>query len=457
MSARCRKCKNPLSRDNRTELCGPCTVAARTTPSPIRLGRGFWTRPDIRAALAAQDWRSVLIEVQAGTGASQAAIAEAAGVSQAQISRLCNGRRTDPTYHHIMTILTRLGMNPPFQATADISDLAPVDRAGASPSGPLDKAIQNPLDPPRPERHPFAEEVRELTLSPADPDVIAGLHAILTAYIRADAMLGPALLLEAASAHLATVEQVCARTRGADRTAALLLATEWIEFVGWLHQDTGDFARAAALTSRALDCALQLQDPRVTAYVLMRKSAIATDAGDARTGLGLADAALAMSGDLTPRLRAVILRQRLRTLHAVADRDAERAADRDAERALAEAEAGDGQSEDDRAGYCTPAYIKMEIGASLLAAGRPQAALPLLESHRSHGFDPAQARDHALGLARLATAQAATGSPDQAHRTAAEALRAAVPITSARLAAQLTALTAAFTPHHHPSPPPFPS
>ena len=48
----------------------------------------------------------------------------------------------------------------------------------------------------------------------------------------------------------------------------------------------------------------------MVSYVLMRKSNIATDAGQPGHGLGLANAALKQHQQLTPRLRAVALRQR---------------------------------------------------------------------------------------------------------------------------------------------------
>ncbi len=63
-------------------------------------------------------------------------------------------------------------------------------------------------------------------------------------------------------------------------------------------------------TNRALDYALELGDQRVIAYTLMRKAMISTESGNPAQGLGIANSALERGDALTPRLRAVILRQR---------------------------------------------------------------------------------------------------------------------------------------------------
>jgi len=118
-------------------------------------------------------------------------------------------------------------------------------------------------------------------------------------------------------------------------------------------------------TDRALDYALELRDKRVVAYTLMRKAMIATESGNPAQGLGIANSALEYKGALTPRLRAVILRQRSysnATLGEVI------ASARDSDEAVIEAVAGENQGELDRAPYCTPTYAAMEAGGSWVNA-----------------------------------------------------------------------------------------
>ena len=83
---------------------------------------------------------------------------------------------------------------------------------------------------------------------------------------------------------------------------------------------------------------------------------------------------------LTPRLRAVILRQRSYSNAALGEVIASA---RDADEAVIEAVAGENQDEEDRAPYCTPTYAAMEAGASWVLLGHPKTALPILEKSRS--------------------------------------------------------------------------
>jgi tetratricopeptide (TPR) repeat protein len=151
----------------------------------------------------------------------------------------------------------------------------------------------------------------------------------------------------------------------------------------------------------------------------------------------MASAALAHQEALTPRLRAVILRQRAQASAALREPDA---AFRDADAAVDEAVAGVSQGEDDRAPYCSPVYAAMEAGAVRLRLGAPAAALTFLERSLSQWSDGSQARDHALFLARRAAAYAAMGERDQARAAAEDALTAAAGLASCRVTGQLAGL-----------------
>jgi tetratricopeptide (TPR) repeat protein len=266
---------------------------------------------------------------------------------------------------------------------------------------------------------------------------ITALGEILPGYIRADRLVGSAALLLPLRGHIATVERACEVARGQDRADALALASRFIEFCGWAHQDAGELDHAMQCTSKALDYAVELGDQRTIAYTLMRKASIATEAGMPGHGAGMASAALVRSDALTPRLRAVILRQRAQASAALREPDA---AFRDADAAVDEAVAGVSQGEDDRAPYCSPVYAVMEAGAVRLRLGNPEAALAVLERSLSQWSDRSQARDHALFLARRAAAYAAMGERDQARAAAEDALTAAAGLASHRVTGQLAGL-----------------
>jgi transcriptional regulator with XRE-family HTH domain len=267
--------------------------------------------------------------------------------------------------------------------------------------------------------------------------VIAALGEILPGYIQADRLVGSAALLLPVRGHITTVERACEVAMGQDRADVLSFASRFIEFCGWAHQDAGELGHAMRWTSKALDYALELGDQRIIAYTLMRKASIATEAGMPGHGVGMASAALARRDALTPRLRAVILRQRAQASAALGESDA---ASRDADAAVDEAVAGASQGEDDRAPYCSPVYAAMEAGAVRLRLGKPADALAVLERSVPQWSDARQPRDHALFLTRLAEAHAAVGDRDQARAATEDALTAAAGLASRRVAGQLAGL-----------------
>jgi tetratricopeptide (TPR) repeat protein len=166
----------------------------------------------------------------------------------------------------------------------------------------------------------------------------------------------------------------------------------------------------------------------------MRKALIATEAGNPAQGLGIADSALKYKDALTPRLRAVILRQRSYSNAALGE---VLASARDSDAAVIEAIAGEQQGEADRAPYCTPAYVAMEAGASWVLLGHARTALPILEKSRAEWLDHSQVRDYALCVSRLATAYADAGDLEQACAAAAEAMVLAQGLGSRRVAGQI--------------------
>lgn len=270
--------------------------------------------------------------------------------------------------------------------------------------------------------------------------VITALREVQQGYLRADQMIGGLSVSGAVRTQIPLIEKACEVTRGADRADALRFACRFMEFCGWVHQDAGDISWAMFWTDRALDYAMELDDPRTIAYTLMRKAAIATEAGSPAQGLGITNFALGQADILTPRLRVVILRQRAHA-HAALRETANVA--RDADSALAEAIAGVNQEEEDRATYCSPMYVAMETGQSMVAAGQPANALSALSRSRAEWSDHNQVRDYTLCVSRLATAYAAAGESERACETAEEAISLAQGIGSRRVIGELSTLSGA--------------
>lgn len=149
-----------------------------------------------------------------------------------------------------------------------------------------------------------------------------------------------------------------------------------------------------------LDYAHELGDADVIAYILMRKSNIASESGQPGHALGLASASLAATAHQLSRVKAVALRQVARA-HAMLSEQAdfERAVDE----ALMHANEGDPDDPDNPARYCTPAYVSMEAGLSWLELGHPDRAARIYQRSLDDWPSGSQQRDKGLCLARLAT------------------------------------------------------
>lgn len=278
--------------------------------------------------------------------------------------------------------------------------------------------------------------LRNMSNASAVP-IIAALREVQRGYLAADQLAGALSVSGAISTQIPIVEMACEVTRGPDRSQALDFACRFMEFCGWIYQDAGDLSSAMFWTDRALDYAMELGNQRTISYTLMRKSAIATEVGNPAQGLGIANSALSNSDVLTPRLRAVALRQRA---HAYAALGEITEVARDSDSAIAEAVAGISQEEDDRAPYCSPMYVAMETGQSMVVAGHPKSALEVLARSHSEWSDRTQVRDYVLCVSRLATAYAAAGEVEEACNTAEEAINLAYGIGSRRVIGQLRTL-----------------
>ncbi|GHE30229.1 hypothetical protein GCM10017673_36110 [Streptosporangium violaceochromogenes] len=400
---------------------------------PVVILPEIWQRPEMLTALRNRDIGHLFRLIRRHTGSSQTRIGIAVSLSQGKVSEIMKGTAQVTSFDVIERIANGLHMPDPARLALGLAPRAPSRRDPSPETGPS----QQPPHQPAPPRTDLPTEYLTGLTGASSRPIISGLRHVLTGHIQAEAIMGPPLLIGAVKTQIPVIGQVCRVTRGADRAEALNFASELLEFYGWLHQDLGNFAHAMTWTTRALDYAMELGDQRVISYTLMRKSVIAIESGDYGHGLSLANAALANPGALTPRLRAVVLRTRA-AANAHLGEAAESA--RDSEAAIVEATAGTTQSENDRAPYCTPAYVAMETGATRLLLGEAASAIPIFEASRSQWSQSSQVRDHALLLTRTATAYAMAGERDQACTATEEAVRRMQALRSSRVAGQLKTL-----------------
>jgi transcriptional regulator with XRE-family HTH domain len=277
-----------------------------------------------------------------------------------------------------------------------------------------------------------------------DPEAIRRLRTILLEYARIDNLLGPAHLLDLVALHLNFIGELLTIATGYVRTELLTVGSWYAEFAGWLYQDAGNPQPAAYWTDRALSWIQAADDPLRVSYVLMRKSNQASGLGDAARTLGLAQAALRGQDRLSPRVRALALRQEARG-HALSGDPTGCARALDAARAEAAAPGDHGDDERALTGYCTPSYIDGEVADCWMLLGQPHKAVAIL----GHGLAewPAQyQRDRGLNLARLAVAHAADREPEQACAVAQQAAAIVSNTWSARTTAELRRLPALLAP-----------
>jgi transcriptional regulator with XRE-family HTH domain/tetratricopeptide (TPR) repeat protein len=260
-----------------------------------------------------------------------------------------------------------------------------------------------------------------LAVSPrrVDPEAVGRLGTILTEYAKIDNLLGPAHLLALTSLHLNFISELLTVAAGEARTELLTVGARYAEFTGWLYQDAGNPQAATYWSDRAMGWAQAASNDLMVSYVLMRKSNQASGAGDAPRTLGLARAALRGQDRLSPRARALALRQEARG-HALSG-DATGCA-RALEAAREQVAAPEDHGDEDRVltGYCTSAFIEMEAADCAMLLGQPDQAVATFE--RGLASLPAQyQRDRAVNLARLAVAYAASQEPERACAIAQEA------------------------------------
>lgn len=239
----------------------------------------------------------------------------------------------------------------------------------------------------------------------------------LQQYAITDNLTGPHSLLPIAAQQMTFVEQLLAASRGRTHASLLYVTARFAEFTGWLHQDGGDLRAAMHWSNHALDLAVESGDAHLVSYIRMRKSNIASDARRPDLAIAFARAALQNPVSLTPRLKAVALRQEAHG-HALggAYGACARALDHSFQHA---ADAPDDGA--DIARYCTPSYVEMEAAHCWVELGKPDKALTTLQQGLAD-WQPDFRRDLGLCLARLAVAHAGTRQPDDALTVARHSL-----------------------------------
>ncbi|MGW4720926.1 helix-turn-helix domain-containing protein [Nocardia sp. NPDC004260] len=257
--------------------------------------------------------------------------------------------------------------------------------------------------------------------TPTEAQLAAAMLSTLAGHSVRDQLAGPHDLVGVARNDLTFIDQRLAASRDGSigRRRLQYAAGRYAELLGWLQQDSGDLEAAESWSKIALTHAKATNDVQFHAYVLMRSSNIASDAGKFSNAAYFIDEALLRADTLTSQQRAVLLRQQANVFAARA-RSGERAdvmACVDALTRAAEAAAEPAEDPDDLAGYCSPAYVAMEAAQCWIELGHPEEALVISEQRMSD-WSAYGRRDLGMGLARLSNAHAGVGSWSEAVEVA---------------------------------------
>jgi tetratricopeptide (TPR) repeat protein len=283
---------------------------------------------------------------------------------------------------------------------------------------------------------------QRIALALFDAESAQYFGSLLIEHLRAENLKGPWIAVGLVQNQVTTLASAAREARGTTRRAVIEVAARYHEFYGWLLQDIGQCDSAMIATDRARDLAAELDDQRLNAYLLMRKSNIASDAFDPALAFGLANAALREGQRcLSPKLRAVLLRQQAHAHAGLGDANA---------CASALSDAFDAASRDDSdgmglAGYCTTEYVAMEAGTCWSQLGEPEKAVSAFEQV-STAWDPAYRRDRGLFLARQAVARAGVEDVERAYRAGMEATVIAAATRSGRTIKELQKLRTRLAP-----------
>ncbi len=490
----CTRCGHRLAVDNPRPLCSPCQSAAVDAQArPPAVPPEFWALDQMRDALATWHMGRVIFAYRNhpyhSHTLSQELVGTWLGLTQAQLSRIENGRAPEELtklirYSQILGIpgellwfdlpgaprtRTPIETEPPILMPVVLGGrevMIPVDaeaakaagldgmigtlavRAGATPGLAVGPAASAERQTAR--VLPFAglDEMRHLAAALEDAHRYLD-HSVVGFFARQfgrckadDGHAGPLRVLPMVLGILGAVQQHARDVQPDVRRALLAIGADGAEFAGWLYRDLHDPDSATYWYDRGTEWAQEACDLPMQGYILLRKSQMAYTERDAVRVLTLAQAAHHGPWRLPPRVRAEVIQQEARGLAmtgepiAVVERKLS-----DAQTLLAAADDGDasplGAQYDERTWLLRSASCYIE-------AGKPREAAALYGDVLASGV--LARRDEGYYRARRAVACALGGEPDEAAQEGLDALRLAASTNSQRTTREVARVVAILAP-----------
>jgi len=273
----------------------------------------------------------------------------------------------------------------------------------------------------------------------ADPTPIEHLEQLRRVLVDSDNLLGPGSVLPAVHSQIQLIGQLRTGRAGADRRALLAMQAQYAEFAGWLHQDARDFQGARFWLDRALEWSHAATDHELATYVIVRKSQLAGDMGDAGDAIDLAAAASNMAAKGS-RLQATAATYGAHG-HALTGDQATALRSIDVAREMA----ASARTDSLWATWLDASYIEVQRGRCLSILGDPEQAAAVFQQAIT-GLPPTFHRDRGVYLAREALAHALARHPEQAADVGLRAVAIARDTRSGRVIDGLAQVDNALSP-----------
>lgn len=248
--------------------------------------------------------------------------------------------------------------------------------------------------------------------SRVDPQVISYFDRLLTEHYTADQILGPHQLLGPVLAQLDMLDTLRKQARPLVAKPLLRVLAQYAEFVGWLQQDAGDLPGAMYWSDRATQWAQCAGDDQMVAYLLVRKSNIASLADDTNTVIELATAAQDAPGDIDPKIIALAAQQEARGWAMISDADrCNRKLDTAAQLLSAHPNGGE-PTTTVYIQYYDLGILEDQSATCYRGIGRAEDAIAIFERRIADSLDANLHRDRGYQMAKLANTVLATKQPD---------------------------------------------
>ncbi|KDA44533.1 helix-turn-helix transcriptional regulator [Frankia sp. BMG5.23] len=473
----CSRCGHRLAADNPFPMCSPCQSASvEAHARPPAVPPEFWRLDQMRDALATWHMGRVIFAYRHHPYhrqmLSQELVGTWLGLTQAQLSRIENGRAPEELsklirYSQILGIPVALlwfdlpgepRVRPPAESRPSVllpivvggrEVVVPIDAEAAESAG-LETLIASTSRADSPQRQaahllPFAgvDELRHMAAALEDArryldGSVVGFFAQQFERCKTDdGEAGPLRVLPLVLGVLGAIQHHAHDVRPQVRRELLAVGADGAEFAGWLYRDLHDPGSAAYWYDRAMEWAQEAQDSPMQAYVLVKKSQMAYDGRELARMLNLAEAAGRACTTAPPAVRAEQLQQEALALAThgeplvVIERKLEAA-----HRAL--------NMGGDAGTHFTAITLQLRAAAVYTEAGVPDRAAGIFADILA--TDTLSRRDTGLFSARRAAALALSGHPDEAAAVALDALQIARATNSGRTSAILADVAQSLTP-----------